>query len=227
MNIVNIKLTENYQQTISKIVENSSYASIKLFLNILPKEYESDEHLYYYGKSYINKLYKEMASLEAKKHELLKEINTTNIEEINKILEKQQIVYFTYTYVNYESTYINYDDFLTFSKLITFAFDEYNPNIIRESDNNPYRCDNKETEYVVNTVVRNIEHIEDKDAFEIDRTKLEILRTTLNDKCENLIVKHLNELNLDNYGNYLDEILTTPQEVNRIKSYIKKNKSGK
>lgn len=210
MRKINVKINENYISKIKNILSTSSISSLKVYDELLPK-YNLDSA----GMSFINIFYKETARLEASK---------TGDELNDNIINKQEeFLYFAYLECSYEDVYPTFEEFKTFSKLLVTAFDDYNPNIIRDEDNHPYVASDGDIEIsnIVNAICYSSRHSEHKHAFEFDETKVEIVRNIILDRIKELMREDASKMGM--YADYLNELYLPNDYKENIKKMILKN----
>lgn len=218
---MNIKTTINlnFVDNIKDIIKDSKSYEIKSFLELLP-----NNGFHSYGFSFINAFYKEMSYLEDQKQ------ITKNIKELQEIERKQKIVYWIYSELNYDKVYLSYDNFLVFSKLLCATFNDYNPNIQRERDDKTFVSEEyyesieekKQVEFIIDRIAYEFNHSEHPHAFEIDKTRLEILIDILWDKYEEVKDNILSDIDMNKYMDYFDKIIVNKSSNQKIKEYVKK-----
>lgn len=202
-NIININdYNKNLEDKINDIIRDSTYPELSRYLLMLPKDHDSEEDLFYWGFSYINEYYKIIGKLE--------KIDNNEIENI------KYKIYILYLKEIYGDVILSYDEFITFSKLLNTTFLEYNPKKIRERDRNPFVSGDKNIDYIVNKIAKEVNHSPHPHAYEITKFKLDILRKTLRLKMNSILQEEIKDINLD------DEVFKNTFSEKRIKE-LKKN----
>lgn len=196
------KYVKNIEKQLNDIIKNSTYSELTKYIDMLPKEYESEESLFSWGFSYLNEYYKIIGKLD--------KMNTPEIEDLKRK------IYILYLQENYNKTVFTFDEFITFSKLINIAFSDYNPNRIRKRDKEQYQSGDGEIDYIVNKIVRDFLHTPHPHAYEITNFKLKTLLNVLNAKSKFLLNEEFEKIDLD------DTLLSEILSENRIKELKKR-----
>ena len=165
---------------INSVIKDESYSSISKYIAALPKNDSTDDELLYWGLAPINKYYKDTFKLSVKK-----------IEEEPEIWKN----YTTYLRNTYGDIVFTVEEFVTFSKILSTVFSDYNPNKIRNIDKSSYHCGIEQIDELFKTFVYVIYHTENDHAYEISRTRLSILKQTLLEKQKDLITTELIDIN--------------------------------
>lgn len=201
--MVNIELyLKNLESEIKKIIKNTTYPEIMKYIEMLPKDYESDNSLFNWGNNFLNEYYKIIGKLD--------KITDPEIEKI------KHEIYFLYLKENFYHTVFTYEEFITFSRLLNITFSDYNPNKTRKKDNEPFQSENKEINALVNSISYEVLHSLHPHAYEIPKFKLNILLNILNKRKNLLLDEQLEKIDLDD--NLLNNILSEK----RIKKLKKK-----
>lgn len=196
------EFVKKIEKQLNDIIKNSTYSELTKYINMLPKEYESEESLFYWGFSYLNEYYKIIVKLD--------EISTPEIEDL------KYKIYILYLNENYNKTVFTFDEFITFSKLINSAFYDYNPNRTRKKDNEQYQSGDEKIDYLVNKIASNVLHSPHPHAYEITKFKLKTLLNVLNTKSRTLLKEEFDKIDLD------DTLLSESLSESRIKELKKK-----
>lgn len=196
------EFVKKIEKQLNDIIKNSTYSELTKYINMLPKEYESEESLFDWGFSYLNEYYKIIVKLD--------EISTPEIEDL------KYKIYILYLNENYNKTVFTFDEFITFSKLINSAFYDYNPNRTRKRDNEQYQSGDEEIDYIVNKIASNVLHSPHPHAYEITKFKLKTLLNVLNTKSRTLLKEEFDKIDLD------DTLLSESLSESRIKELKKK-----
>lgn len=192
---------KNIEKQLNDIIKNSSYAELNKYIDMLPKEYESEESLFYWGFSYLNEYYKIIGKLD--------KINTPEVEDLKRK------IYILYLQENYKKTVFTFDEFITFSKLINIAFSDYNPNRIRKRDKDQYQSGDEIIDYMVNKIASNVLHSPHPHAYEITKFKLKTLLNVLKARSRVLLNEEFDKIDLD------DALLSETLSESRIKELKK------
>lgn len=193
---------KNIEIQLNDIIKNATYSELTRYIEMLPKEREDDDNLFYWGLSYLNEYYKIIGKLD--------KINTSEIEEL------KYKIYILYLHENYNKTVFTFDEFITFSKLINIAFSDYNPNRIRKRDKEQYQSGNEEIDYMVNKIASNVRHSPHPHAYEITKFKLKTLLNVLKAKSKALLNEEFDKIDLD------DALLSETLSESRIKELRKR-----
>lgn len=193
---------EKIKKQLNDIIKNSTYSELTKYIDMLPKEYASEESLFYWGFSYLNEYYKIIGKLD--------KISTPEMEDL------KYKIYILYLNENYNKIVFTFDEFITFSKLMNIAFCDYNPNRTRKRDNEQYQSGNVEIDYKVNKIASNVLHSPNPHAYEITKFKLKTLLDVLNTKSRKLLKEEFDKIDLD------DPLLSESLSESRIKELKKK-----
>lgn len=202
-----INLEEIFQElenSLNEIIKNSTYPQLTKYIDMLPKEYASEENLFSWGFSYLNEYYKIIGKLDG--------VNSPEVEDL------KYKIYILYLYENYNQTVFDFEEFITFSRLINTAFTNYNPNRTRKRDNEPYQSDDEETDYILNEIANIVLHSPHPHAYEITTYRFKILLKVLNTKRRTLFKEELDKIDLD------DPLLSVNFSESRIKELKQKKK---
>lgn len=200
--MVNLDIcVENIKSKLYDVLKSSTYPEIIKYIELLPKKFENEEHLFCWGYSYINEYYKKI--------NILDKFDSPEMEEMKYKL------YILYLKEFYSKIILTYDEFLTFSRLLNITFYEYNPNRIRERDKKPYKSGDKEVDDKVNKIAWDCLHSPKPHAYEITKYKLTLLLDILNDKKIKLMDEEFNKIDLD------DGLLNSILSEKRIKKLKK------
>ena len=193
---------KNIEKQLNDIIKNSNYSELTKYIDMLPKEYESEESLFYWGFSYLNEYYKTIGKLD--------KINTPEIEDLKRK------IYILYLQENYNKIVFTFDEFITFSKLINIAFSDYNLNRIRKRDKEQYQSGDEEIDYMVNKIASNVLHSPHPQAYEITKFKLKTLLNVLKERSRVLLNEEFDKIDLD------DALLSETLSESRIKELKKR-----
>lgn len=196
------EFVKNIEKQLNDVIKNSTYPELTKYIEMLPKEHENEDSLFYWGFSYLNEYYKIIGKLD--------KLNTPEIEDLKNKM------YILYLKENYNKTVFTFDEFITFSKLINIAFYDYNPNKIRRRDKEQYQSGDEEIDYKINKIASNVLHSPHPHAYEITKFKLKTLLNILNAKSRALLNEEFNKIDLD------DTLLTESLSESRIKELKKK-----
>ena len=89
------KYVKNIEKQLNDIIKNSTYSELTKYIDMLPKEYESEESLFSWGFSYLNEYYKIIGKLD--------KMNTPEIEDLKRK------IYILYLQENYNKTVFTFD----------------------------------------------------------------------------------------------------------------------
>ena len=182
--IINIEeYIKNIEIQLDDVLKNATYPELIKYIEMLPKEYESDDSLFDWGMSYLNEYYKIISKLD--------KINSIEMEEL------KYKIYILYLRENYNKTVFTFDEFIVFSRMLNITFTNYNHNKIRKSDKEPYQSGDEEIDYIVNNVISSVIHSPHPNAYEITNFKLKILLNILKNKSKTLLKEELNKIDLD------------------------------
>lgn len=209
MNIVSVKINNDYEDRIKKIIQDSNVAELNTYYELLPKRDLQDA-----GFDYMNRFYKEMAKLEKEK------AGNTLLD--SKIEKKQKFLYFAYLEATYKNIYPTFKEFKTYSVLLVTAFDDYNPNIKRDDDNHPFVASdgNPSISAIVNAIAYDHRHSEHPHAFEFDKTKLDTVKEIISDRMYYLLDRESNEYKSDDYIKYIDSLKLPYDTTKRLKKTL-------
>lgn len=188
---------------INKVIESSTYSELSNYLELLPKNYSGEDDLFFWGRSFINEYFKAMRIIEN--------------NEGDEIEELKRNLYTLYLKEVYGNTILSYNEFITFSKLINVTFSDYNPNLIRERDNNPYQDSTPENNKMVNEIIHDVLHSEHPNSYEITKFNLDVLIECLSNKRASILNGELKKIDLDDYT--LNKLLSKDR-INKLKKYL-------
>lgn len=172
------------EKELSIVIKNSTHSEVTNYINMLPKEHDSDEALLEWGLSFLNEYYKVMKKLEDKE----------NTREIDDLKRK---IYILYLIDNYNKTVLTFDEFITFSRLINIAFYDYNIEKTRKRDNEQFQSGDGKIDNMVNTIASDVLHSPQPHAYEVTRFKLTPLLKVLKEKEESFINEEFAKIDLD------------------------------
>lgn len=199
--IINIEeFSKRIENQINVIIRDATYPELSKYIEMLPKDYESDDSLFSWGFSYLNEYYKIIGKLD--------KIDGVEIEEL------KHKIYILYLKENYNTVVFTFDEFITFSRLLNITFSEYNPDKTRKKDKKPYQSGDIEIDNIVNEIAKNVIHSPHPHAYEITKFKLKILLNALINKRISLLGTEFNSIDLDN--NLLNNVLSK-KRIKRLK----------
>lgn len=217
MKIIGMSVFDDYDSKLDELLKDATYSEISNYIKLLPQPFDNLES---YGMSYINQFYKMANNFFEKRNQ------ETNIEEQIKLDNKLNVIYFAYCYTNYSDITLSLREFITFSRMFCFWFDDYNPAYKRDEDNS-FHTEEKWIENIVNSVVYRVNHSPHPHAFEIDETRLELLRDKLNKRAFVALEEFFYKHHIIEYESLLDEAVITHQKKQSLMKYLKERKEEK
>ncbi len=164
--INNVNDFNELKNMIEDIISDSTYSELSRYISMLPKWYEREDGLYYYGISFINEYYI-----------IIERLEKYNSEKIEELKHK---IYNLYLQDDYTDTYFSYKEFITFSKLLNTTFPKYIYKKEGKTNNN------QQTQSIKPSY---------PNAYEISKYKLNILRNILLQRQNYILSVQIDEIN--------------------------------